>query len=409
VSYSQARVKTFRKEFGRRHSSVLDSQAGEVLSHRESVEVIDTRAGFDGLREAWETLFARAGEPANVFQSHGWLSNWANHYLDETMRLAIVIGSRDGRLVMVWPLVVIHGASFRQLRWMGDPVSQYGDVLVEHCAESDHWLRAGWKKLTEIGADVAYLRKVRDGSTASSMLRMNGAAVVARHQAPYLTLDGARDFETYEKRWSAKLRSSRRRYSRRLESEGRITFEEHVSGPRAWELTNWAIRYKKDWVKTKGIVAPALMDPRFQRFFSDVALGQIHSPPIRVVAVLCDGKPIGVEISFTCKGHLFGHLISRNSEFEKKGVGSVLTEFAVRSAHRRGFAVYDLLAPSDPHKREWANKQVETVDWAASFSLRGRLYTRAWLGFGRPCLKRAVDSLRGRLGASLAQIIENTH
>ncbi len=405
MSYTQAQDETARTEHGSSHAFRIDPLRGEILRHHEHVEVIDTRAGFDALKDGWSDLFERAGDATNVFQSHAWLWNWANHYLDETTRLAIIIGSIDGRLVMAWPLAMVGAAPFRQLRWMGEPVSQYGDVLVENGVERDHWLQAGWEKARSVGADVAYLRKVRDGSNAARILRMNGCAAVARHEAPYVTLDGAQDFETYEKRWPAKLRSSRRRYARRLESEGDITFEEHTSGARAWELTNWAIHYKKDWVKAKGIVAPALMDPRFQRFFADVALGQGHCPPIRVVAVLCDQKPIGVEISIICKGHLFGHVISQNRDFEKKGVGSVLTEFAVRAAHRKGYAIYDLLAPSNPHKLEWADGRMETADWAASFSLTGVLYGQLWLRLGRPWLKRAIDGLRGRAGSGFARLV----
>ena len=49
--------------------------------------------------------------PAQVFQTFNWNWHWANHYLGSSeggitgVELAIVTGRREGKLVMVWPLV----------------------------------------------------------------------------------------------------------------------------------------------------------------------------------------------------------------------------------------------------------------------------------------------------------------
>src|SRR6478609_4610579 len=84
----------------------------------------------------WNDLFWRAGRGSQIFQTFNWNWHWSNHYLpspsDEAApSLAIVTGRRDGRLVMVWPLTTERVAGLSQLAWMGDPVSQYGDILVE--------------------------------------------------------------------------------------------------------------------------------------------------------------------------------------------------------------------------------------------------------------------------------------
>jgi CelD/BcsL family acetyltransferase involved in cellulose biosynthesis len=85
---------------------------------------ITDRAEFDALEEEWNALFERAGRPHQLFQGFNWLRHWANHYLDSRLRLSIVVGHRDGRLSIVWPLVAQHVAGLKRLSWMGEPVSQ---------------------------------------------------------------------------------------------------------------------------------------------------------------------------------------------------------------------------------------------------------------------------------------------
>ena len=57
--------------------------------------------------------------------------------------LAIVTARRNGSLVMVWPLVLERSNGLSTLSWMGDPVSQYGDVLVDDLADATDVLRQG--------------------------------------------------------------------------------------------------------------------------------------------------------------------------------------------------------------------------------------------------------------------------
>ncbi len=368
------------------------------------IEIVRDRKRFDELEGAWNDLFERVGRAQNVFQTYNWLWHWANHYLDGSRRLAIVLGWNGDTLEMIWPLVISGRAPFRRLCWMGEPVSQYGDVIIAESIDHRDWLHTGWNAVRKLGADVAHLRKVRDDSIASRILFVSGVGVASRDQAPFLALASARDFAAYEKRYPSKTRSSRRRYLRRLQGEGEVTFAACGASPQGRDLARTAIRHKKDWVRNHGVIAPALMDPRFENFFADVADGQTHPVPMRVAAVECNGTPVGIELSFACGDRLFGHVISHHPDFEKKGAGSVLAEYAVKAAHEGGYAIYDLLAPADPYKSEWADGHMGVRDWAAPLSLAGILYTRLWLCGLRPRVKHALDNAPkglGKIGALL--------
>src|SRR5262245_8266379 len=84
------------------------------------------RPGLDALEPEWNDLFRRAGKSAQLFQTFNWNWHWANHYLPAGRghrsgpSLALVTVRREGRLVMLWPLVLERVAGLKVLYWMGE-------------------------------------------------------------------------------------------------------------------------------------------------------------------------------------------------------------------------------------------------------------------------------------------------
>ena len=132
-----------------------------------AITVVRDRAGFDALEPQWNVLLAGAGRDTHLFQTFNWNWHWANHYLSAaaqpaTTSLAIVTAHRQGRLIALWPLVLVRCGGLKVLRWMGEPVSQYGDVLVAKLPDKAAVLRQCWRYIVDhLGADAAHLRKVR--------------------------------------------------------------------------------------------------------------------------------------------------------------------------------------------------------------------------------------------------------
>jgi CelD/BcsL family acetyltransferase involved in cellulose biosynthesis len=305
---------------------------------------------------------------------------------------------------MVWPLVM-RGRLLRRIAWMGDPVSQYGDVLLEDGPERDKDLTCGLDAIRSLGVDLLHMRKVRMDSHAAYALNLFGATFAASDAAPYLQLSSARTFAEYGMRYPSKLRSTRRRYARRLQGEGHVSFEQHDAGAQASALAGQAIRHKKAWAHKHAVIAPTLTDARFEAFFADVSAGLSRPVDLRVVAVRCGGRVAGVEISLVNKRHLFGHVIAHDPAFEKKGIGSVLAEHAIRSAHDSGFDVYDLLAPADSYKAEWADGSMAVVDFVNPLTIAGRVHASLWVRGLRPYAKRRIDNAPvwvGRIFESLS-------
>ncbi len=367
-----------------------------------ALSLITTRAAFDALESDWNDLFARCGKGVSVFQSFNWLWHWCNHFLEEDRtglartRLAILTGRREGRLIMAWPLAMETVGSVRKLVWMGDPVGQYGDALIEESGDKIQLLDEAWRFLqTNCQADVIRLRKVRADASVAPLLARSRAMVSEALTAPYLNLFSAPTYAAYEQRYTAKVRRNRRRLRRRLEERAPVRFETHAPGIEAAALTKQALSLKRDWLKRRGMVSPALADPRVDSFFCAVAADERQDTGLRVSVLKSGETAAAIEIAFRNGRYQAGHLIVYDGRFEKSGAGVILMENSIRRLHAEGVVIFDLLAPGDAYKMDWADDEIEVCDWALPLTLKGRAYARLYLGFMRKQLKAAMAVLPG--------------
>ncbi|HEU0157690.1 MAG TPA: GNAT family N-acetyltransferase [Hyphomicrobiaceae bacterium] len=361
--------------------------------------IVADRAGFDALEPEWNDLFARAGRDTHVFQTFNWNWHWANHYLSAAPKaakpaLAIVTGRRRGRLVLLWPLVIARHGGLSVVRWMGEPVSQYGDVLIEDAPDKAAVLMQSWRFLaSELGATAISLRKVRADANVAPLLASLGLEQVDGAVAPYLDLASAPDFAAYERRYSQKARKNRRRLLRRLEEQGAVVVTRHAGGSEARDAARAAIALKRAWTHTTARLAPALADPRFGAFFADVADGGSRPAGCAVTMLRCQDAVAGIAIDVTCRGHRAAHIIVHDPALKHLSPGTLLLREWIRAASAERIATFDLLAPAYAYKGDWADASMPVSDYAGGFSWRGSLYARLYLGWLRPRLKGALEAL----------------
>lgn len=360
--------------------------------------VVSTAGDLASLRDEWNALFAAAGRPEQVFQTFAWTWTWCQHYLTHGRfmrgpKLAVVTGRSDGRLVILLPLVVERVAGLRQLAWMGEPVSQYGDVLAMPEASSLATLAAAWDfAVKATRADLAKLRKVRADATIAPLLAHLGAAITATEEAPYLDFTRAPDFAAYEASLHAKGRKNRRRHLRRLSERGAVAFEQHSGDPDAAHLADYAILLKRAWLRSRDRISLAMADDRFRAFFADVASGRHEGMGCKVLALRSMNEVAALQILLECKGQRFLHVAVYGSKFEKLGVGGLLLEHALSDCCGDRIQRLDLLAPKHEYKMEFADGTVVINDHALALTAGGRAYATAYLGIRRQ-LKAAVEAM----------------
>jgi len=367
--------------------------------------IVTTRAGFDALEADWCDLFDRASTGAQVFQNFHWLWHWCNHFLPDRQAqntLAIVTAYSAEKLVMVWPLCVQRSGALKQLTWMGHPVSQYGDALIDPREVNAQDLRAAWNFLTKhISADVIHLRKVRADGAVGDLMRAVCREPQAQQTAPYLDLSHAQSFDDYQKRYSGKARKNRRRLRRRVEERATLSVETNDTSSECAPIASQAITMKRVWLKARGLVSPAIQDERTRLFFQAAAASSNHPTGCRTTALQIGEEVAAIEVSFLSKGHCAVHVIVYHMDYEKAGAGVLLMEEGIKSAIAANVKTFDLLAPGDNYKLDWADGAVNVYDWCLPLSPLGRAYHA--LGFNK--LPGMIKALLSALPLSIRQIL----
>ncbi len=394
---------------------VLRTQTLEPTAAQPSViyEVIEDAAAFDALQDEWNALYECAGSSSQPFLSFEWHRHWLRHYHAGQshplgVRLAVLVGRKDGRAVVIWPLVTKRMAGMTYLYWMGQPVSQYGDVLVEASGGNDGLLRESWSiVLSRQRPDVITLRKVRSDAAVAGLLKEKGALATKSQKAPFVALGTTSDFNSFEQRYSAKTRKNRRRLLRRLEEKGNVEFVHLTGGPEAIALVRQAIAFKKDWLDQRGLLSAALHDARFERFFVAACEGASSASACVVSALKLNGEPCAVMISVAGGKRLAGHVFAYDLKFEKAGAGVLLLEECLRYALANGYGVFDLLAPGDSYKYDWCEDEVAVHDWALATSVRGHVFTRLYLAHVGDRMKQSTQHMPAPMRRLILKVLRS--
>lgn len=368
-----------------------------VASPELTFDVIHHRSDFDRLEDDWCALFDRCGTGHQVFQTFHWLWHWCNAFLsddDYKSALAIVTGRKAGKLVLAWPLIVYRSGGLAKLNWMGQPVSQYGDILFDDKACSFTDLEKSWTYiLTNVKADVACLRKVRADAAVAPLFQNIDCKAIALDKAPYLDLSNAKNYEDFEKQFSTKSRRNRRRLRRRLEERSTIAVENHHANNIKDALVRDAISLKKRWLKSRGLFSAALRDHRTEKFFENATTSTEHPTGCQTTTFGVDNVNAAIAVSFTVKKHQAVHIIVYDVDHEKSGVGVLMIEETIRAAIEQGTETFDFMAPGDKYKFDWADRSVDVTDWSCALSRLGRIAMRLKLPEIPQVVKKTTQAL----------------
>lgn len=354
-----------------------------------SFAVVSDMAGLAALGEEWRALFARAAAPQQVFQSFPFLWHWAQHYLAPGIQLCVVVCRQDGRLVMVLPLVRQRRYGVDILRFMGLPVAQFGDVLIEPGADPA-LRRSAWTFVEGLGADLLEASKVRSDA-AFAGLHGGNAILYDAQEAPFSDLARRACPDGPGPAYSARERSNYRRRLRRMAERGETRTRAEPAGQAAALLAGRAIAMKRDWLRRNAVFSPSVLDLRFDAFFRDVAADS--EAALFATVLERNGHAIGIDLSFDCGGHTFGHVITTEPAEEKEGVGGILVQAVLAAAKARGSTVFELMAPADTYKMQHADGTVAVESLSFPFTRRGRLYCHAVLRHVLPTSRRLIRAL----------------
>lgn len=385
------------------------------------IGIIDSLEALDAIGPDWNALFADSGRPPQVFQTHAFAVLFARTFgLDHSAetddacpcRLAIVTVRRRGRLVMIWPLVSGRRFGMNYLNWLGEPITQYGDVLAAGDDNPATLLEMAYEHIkANLAPDILRLRRVRSDATIAPFLDTLGIPATELVEAPCVTL--AAGGSPFEARQSGKAKKNRRRLMRRLEERGQVAFREVAPGADAASAIAAAMADKREWLLRRGLVSPALGEPHVDQFFVAAFADTARATGCALFELSLDAKPVAVAIGFRCKQRLMLHFITYAADVEKQGVGVLNLEAILRLAETEGLEAVDMLPPQADYKLAWSDTAMVAGDRVWGTSQRGRLWAAAVERVAVPALKVGIGKLplgaRKKLAALSLRGVSSTH
>lgn len=396
--------------------------AGNSLASSElHIEIHSEAAALTRLGPDWNELFDRAGRPAQVFQTHAYAqlfvktnnlggpASSGNHNC--RCKLAILTIRRNGRLVLVFPLVQSRQLGNTVVSWLGEPITQYGDVLIDPDEDARTLVTGALQHIaTTLGADIFRLRKIRSDAAIAPVLAELGILPLDVVEAPCVTL--AAGGSAFEDRQNGKAKKNRRRLMRRLEERGAVTFQELDSRADVQAVVRAGLEQKRDWLVRRGLVSPSLADTHVDAFMTAAAADSARVAGCALFALSLNDRPIAVALGFRCKSRLMLHFISYAADVEKNGAGILNLEAILRLAEADGLEAVDLLPPKADYKLDWSDHTVVVADYTWGATARGKLFGALLDKTVKPSVKRAIECLplamRQRLAAQTLKAARGT-
>ncbi|WP_309235819.1 GNAT family N-acetyltransferase [Streptomyces sp. TRM64462] len=348
---------------------------------------------FRGLAAEWGELYRRC-RAVTPFQAHAWLYSWWRSYgVPGRLRVVLVRGGADGRLVAAAPLWRVPGP-LPVLAPLGGRITDYCDVLVDDAYPEALPALAG--ALADLARTaVVDLREVRPGGAAGGLhacwrgprRRLRDSTCL---ELPAVPVDGLVD----------RLPSSRgqrvRAKLRKLDREG----VEQRAVPAAevpQALRRLLDLHRRQWAG-RGVTAEHLTD-RFAEHLTRAVGTMAATDEARVTEFRLGGDLVAVDLTLLSPRLSGGYLYGADPVLRslKLDVTALLLRNGARINAGSGRTTMSLLRGDEPHKHHW---RPEAVPNQRLLLARRRTAPVLWLLAAHARTRRwAADRLRDRAWA----------
>lgn len=312
----------------------------------------------------------------------------------ETPRIAVI--RENGRPVVLLPTVVSVSAGLSTIRFLGDPLIQYGDAVAAADASIGHF-ESAWSAVADPRvASAVLLRKVRQDAKIAPVLRKY-AEQLGETEAPFVDL---RLPDKTAKKHSREVE----RLRRRLHEKG-ATQLEILRGEAAGPALLEAIALKRGWLSERGLPGRVLGNAVWERALTELVGKSCAGAELVAARLTVAGAVAAIEIGFADSRTWFAYIGAMSPPFAQLGPGHVQTADTIALCRNNGLACYDLLPPSQPYKRVLATDAIQVVDYGAPLNIAGWLpiLAQKWLPHAKAIFNRLPAGLRGVVTSLLSQ------
>lgn len=377
------------------NQSLSPSNAGKVRA-----ECLSTREEILAVQEAWHRLEA-ISQTNTVFQAFDLCLPWLDVYVfgeHPTHKAQVIAFYQDDGLVGLLPLAVPLSGAVVLAEWIGEPLVQYGDMLLDPSCDLVV-LRTVLKDVVcDLGVDGLHLRAVRADATIHNVLRLDRStqAGVVR-QAATADLTQYTTADDYFATFTSKSRKRIRRRRKELSKAGDLGFKVVPAGPDVLDTYDLALRWKKAWLADNGLTSRTFMDERaLATLRTAIARPGKHNPFTTFVQTL-DDEPVAIAVGLVGPRGKSVFLTAFSADHGALSPGMVQIESTIRFGSDAGWPAYDLMAPLDRYKTSWTNTVCDVTDHVVACTPKARLYRGIYLSTLRPAMKAAWNAIPASL------------
>lgn len=350
---------------------------------------LSSLADMDAWASRWRALDAASSAPHRYFQSHDWCRTWMANHIDRRISPFVLLLLRGEALIAVLPLMKVRSAAGIQvLRALGEPHTQYGNVLtVAGQLSADESMALRSAVFGANGIDSIIVNYVPDGSPLTSILGSETRARELDNTAAQFDLRSIASPQDHRSSSTKSRRRARRKAETALGEFGDISLKVLRPGDEGYgDAIARCITLKKTWIKHTGRIGAGLDYDGHARFLA--ALPATVSRDGGIVFVLKAGPVAAAyEVGFLQDGHYYSYLGAFMWSLRHASPGTLQIEMTLDWLMHQGVRTFDFLGNPMQYKTQWSNREVALTCHIHNLTRAGRLYTSLWVRRIRPRLK----------------------
>ena len=339
------------------------------------ISVITDLNGMKSLEVEWNHLFDDIKEK---FYFYGFSWNWhaCQHFVKKRrLGLRIIVGRVDGRVVLIWPLVVVRFFGWQIVKWLGSQTLEYHDLLVRDEPEKHRWLASAWSHMrSEFKADAVLLECVRDGAEVISILGQQPSTVRLYDYAPSVEWEDWKGWPEYFSSLSRKLRTDHRRQLKRLEATGAVSLERVESDATCKDVIEWMFVQKQVWSESKGTEQFWASVPEYPDFLKAAAETAQKSGNLFVATLEQNQTLIAALFGFCAGSNMALWKMTYDSKWETYSPGRVLWIKALEWSYDAGHKICDFMPRAYPFKYRFTKRHTAVRMYYIPFTFWGRIF-----------------------------------
>ena len=374
--------------------------AFSVLRTVEEVAAIETE---------WRDLCGRV--PTHKYsQEPDWCRRiWSHTGTAGGRHLHVVVGRVDGRLVLIWPLVVHRRPFLRIAQGIAGDQTDYDDVLVDESSEASRWLANAWRFVAAtVPADVLSLRRVRDDEGLSSLVSGMPTRWEQFSSSPVVSFRGLADWSQFYATLSRNFRKGTEWRRRRLSREGEWRFEVLEDADRGLEALDWIMQQKEVRLAQRSQRLLRRHErtgfAEFQRYRDLIeasARDAFLSRRLHVSRLVLGDRTIAALSAIRAADRFDGWHFAYDITYQACSPGRLIIAEFLRWAFEQGAERVDFMPEPDPYKLDWANEHYGVRNCRVALTAKGRLYVGWCNGPIRRAAIRAYLRLPERLQVAI--------